>query len=93
MKVVINVKRDQARDIIKAQNGKFFTVLFKSKKDGHNCILNGRTGVWRYSKGGKNNVKGKIDLVSAFNVKKMDYRTINLDGVVEIRANGVIYKF
>lgn len=90
----INVKREAANEIIRSQNGKFFTAYFVGKTDGNMHNVNGRTGVYKYARGnGINNAFGKPDLVNAFNVKKMAYRNINLDGIVEIRASKTIYKF
>lgn len=86
-------KAELAREIINAQNGKFFTAVFTSKVDGSEKIINGRGGVFKYSKGGVNNIKNKKDLVSVFNVQKMEYRAINLEGIKEIRASNSVYKF
>lgn len=92
MKPVITITNSEVTEVLKNQNGKFFTVLFEGKKDKKDHTINGRTGVRKFSKGGVNPANGKEDLMGAFNVKKMAYRTINLAGVSEIRANGVIYK-
>lgn len=86
-------KRAEIRNIIAAQKGKFFTATFESKQDGTTRKINGRTGVRKYSKGGINVIQNKEDLVSAFNVHKMGYRSVFLDGVTEIRAGGKVYKF
>lgn len=90
---IVVAKREMAKEIIRKQEGKFFTAVFASKKDGRRCEVNGRTGVHSFSKGGANPATGKNDLLTAFSVKKMAYRNVNLDGIQEIRANGVIYKF
>ena len=87
------VKADFARQIINAQNGKFFTAVFTSKIDGSEKVINGRGGVYKYSNGGVNNIADKKDLVSVFNVQKMAYRAINLEGITEIRASNSVYKF
>jgi hypothetical protein len=90
---IVVAKREMAKEIIRKQNGKFFTAVFASKKDGRRCEVNGRTGVHKFQSGGKNPAAGKVDLLTAFSVKKMNYRNVNLDGIQEIRANGVVYKF
>lgn len=86
-------KREMARKIIEAQRGKFFTAIFRSKQDGTVRLMNGRTGVRKYSKGGINVIRDKADLVSVFNVQKMGYRSVYLDGLVSIRAGGKVYDF
>jgi hypothetical protein len=88
-----STKATFARQIINAQKGKFFTVVFNSKTDGSEKVINGRDGVFKYSNGGVNNIANKVDLVSVFNVKKMAYRAINLEGVKEIRASNMVVKF
>lgn len=87
-----NEKREMVRKIINSQNGKFFTVKFWGVK-GDEHFFNGRTGVFKYSSGGKNNAEGKDHLINAFNVHKMGYRNVNLDGVTEIRAGHSVYTF
>ena len=89
----VSTKADVARQIINAQNGKFFTAVFTSKVDGTEKVINGRGGVFKYSKGGTNNISNKKDLLSVFNVQKMEYRAINLEGIKEIRAGRSVYKF
>lgn len=86
-------QREQILNIIKSQKGRFFTVTFIGKHDGAIHKLNGRCGVYKYSNGGYNPATGKPDLLSAFNVQKNAYRTIYLDGVVEIRAGKNVYHF
>ena len=91
MKPTVMITKGQVKEVIESQKGKFFTAIFEGKdKNSHN--LNGRTGVHKFSKGGKNNAVGKVELLTAFNVKKMAYRNVNLPGVSEIRANGVVFK-
>jgi hypothetical protein len=91
MKPTIMITKDQVKGVIDAQRGKFFTAIFVGK-DRHGHDLNGRTGVHKYAKGGPNHANRKPELLTAFNVKKMAYRNVNLPGVTEIRANQVIYK-
>ena len=90
--VFLNVTRQAAHLIIDQQQGKFFTALFIGK-DGKEHKINGRTGVYKYKRrvDGDNNCRNKSDLLTAFNVKKMSYRNVHLDGVFEIRAEGKRY--
>jgi hypothetical protein len=91
---IIKVKRLKAQEIIDEQNGKFFTATFRGKNDGIIHNLNGRTGVHKYIKKQLESHKENLpDLITAFNVKKMSYRRVFLDGILEIRAGGKIYCF
>jgi hypothetical protein len=73
------------RNFITSLNGRFFTVEY-TLKSGHVRKLNGRTGVIKYLKGGVNNNKSKLALC-VWECKKKDYRTVNLDNILAIRAN------
>jgi len=86
-------KRAEVRKIIAAQRGKFFTAIFNSKQDGTVRKVNGRTGVRKYSKGGINVIQNKDDLISAYNVQKKGYRSVFIDGLVQLRAGGKVYNF
>jgi len=85
-------KRQAVREIINSQNGKFFTAKFVGVT-GDTHVFNGRTGVFKYSKGGVNYSTGKEHLLNAFNVQKMGYRNLNLDGITEIHAGHSVYNF
>jgi hypothetical protein len=91
-KMTITEKRAAIRKILSNQNGRFFTVKFVGV-DGKNHVVNGRTGVSKFSNGGHNPSSGKDHLVNAFNVQKMAYRNIFLDGVREIHADRKVYTF
>lgn len=85
-------KREMISKILSEQNGKFFTVEFIGVRgDFHK--FNGRLHVHKYSHGGKNPAIGKPYLITGFNVQKMQYRNINLDGVTKIHAAKNEYVF
>lgn len=85
-------KRQAVNHIINKQNGKFFTANVNTKTSNRNISINCRTGVHKFLRG--NGVAtGGPDIKTVFNVKKMEYRKVFIDGVQEIRANGVIYRF
>lgn len=84
--------RNEIRAIINNQKGKFFSATFIGK-DGKEHTFNGRTGVKKYAHGGANHAAGKEDLVSVFNVQKMGYRNIFLDGVVKLVVDHTTYTF
>jgi len=87
------VIRDYLKYLIYSNKGKFLTVGFY-KKDGSYRKMNGRTGVKSVLKGGINKgiASGKYpELITFFDVKKCDYRTINLDTIDIIKMrNGTI---
>lgn len=92
-KEVVIITREQAKAIIEKQDGRFFSVTFKSKDDGSLHKINGRQNVTKYLKKNQKNQDNHEDLKVTFNVKKMAYRYIFLDGVHEIRAGHKIYTF
>ena len=78
-------KRNTIREIINGQHGRMFSAVTIGK-DGKEHKFNCRTGVVKYARGGINPIANKDDLVSVFDVQKMGYRTIFLDGVKSINA-------
>ena len=70
--------------------GKFVTVQF-TKKDGTERTLNGRGGVTRYLKGGKNTVQRNNSL-TLYEPKSKGYRNVNLDTITLIKAEGQTYE-
>ena len=66
---------------------KIFTVTFE-KKDGTMRVLNGKLGVTKHLKGGKKGYDYK-HLITVFDLKKKGYRTVNLDTITEIKAQGL----
>lgn len=78
-------KANNFRSFINSLNGRFFTVDY-ILKSGNVRKLNGRTGVIKYLKGGTNPNKSKLALF-VWDTRKKDYRTVNLDTIMAIRAN------
>lgn len=70
----------------------FFTITFV-KKDNSVRVLNGRRGVKKHLKGGVNTVAGYSNFLTVFDCKIKEYRNVNLDKVIEIKANGNTYTF
>ena len=85
-------KREAIMAILQEQHGKIFTAHFVGKT-GATHTVNGRLGVCKYSHGGRNNADGKNDLINAFNMNKMAYRNIYLDGVTSLKVAGKEYVF
>lgn len=82
------LKREELSEIIQRQNGKFFTVAFQ-KIDGSPRKMNARTGVKKYSNGGKQ--KGGDNLVNVYDVKNKGYRFINLATTMVLNAEKKTY--
>ena len=80
-----------AKNMIKATKGKFFTVWF-IKKDGTLREMNARLGVKAYLKGGElpydPEEKG---LIPVFDVQKKEYRMINWTTIKKIRIENREY--
>lgn len=79
--------------------GRFATVVFTKKGDGSTRVLNGKTKVLNALKGGqpaynaseRNQVRVCDVNLRDNGVRKPDYRTVTVDNVKEIRANGKVY--
>lgn len=85
-------KRTMIRELLQSQNGKIFTANFVGK-DNREHTVNGRLGVCKYSHGGRNNAVGHDDILTAFNMNKMAYRNIYLDGVTSLTVAGKKFSF
>ena len=84
--------RTKVLDELKLNRGKFFSCEFV-KVDGSTRKLHGRTGVTKHLKGGVNKVQKKSNsLVTAWDRKEEDYRTINIKTLSKITLMGKSYK-
>ena len=91
-KEVKQLNRVNLRTFIVRQNGKFVSVDYR-KIGGEKRTLTGRLGVTFCLKGGENKVeKDERPYLTVFDVKLGQYRTVSLDTVTEIRAQGFIYQ-
>ena len=91
-KEVKQLNRVNLRTFIVRQNGKFVSVDYR-KIGGEKRTLTGRLGVTFCLKGGENKVeKDERPYLTMFDVKLCQYRTVSLDTVTEIRAQGLIYQ-
>lgn len=66
--------------------GKFFSVQFV-KKNGEIRKMLARLGVKKYLKGGQKGYDYD-NLLTVYDVKKKAYRTININTLMKIKANG-----
>lgn len=77
----------------KLSTGKFFTVCF-TKADGTERVMNARTGVKFNLKGkGLSYDADKAGNIIVFDNKKKNYRTIKVERLKWIKANGETYNF
>ena len=85
------INKEQAKQLIRNTNGKFFTATF-IKKDGTTRVMNARLGVKAYLKGGElpydPESKG---LIPVFDVKTGDYRMININTLTNLKIGNNTY--
>lgn len=79
----------QAKELIKKLVGtQFFTVEF-IKKDGSLRVMNARLGVTKALKGGEKSYNDNdFNYITAYDMQKKSYRTINVDTIKKIKCNG-----
>lgn len=86
------ITKQQALNVIKATNGRIFTVEF-FKKNGEYRKLNCRSGVKSYLNGGELKFDPKLKgLVPVFDLQSKGYRMINLNTLTSIKADKEVYK-
>lgn len=89
---VVRLHRVNLRTLIMSQDGLFVSVDFE-KQGGMMRTLTGRLGVTKYLKGGKNKVMAaERPYLTVFDVQLLQYRTVDLATVTEIRAERKIYR-
>lgn len=89
---VEKLNRVNLRSLIERQNGLFVSVDFK-KRDGESRTLTGRLGVRSYLKGGQNNgMSDSRPYLTMFDIQLRQYRTVSLDTVQAIRAEGKTFE-
>jgi len=80
-------------EILQNTNGKIFRVTFTKRSTGETRILVGRLGVTSALKGGTMSYnptdKG---LMTVYDVQKKGYRMIPIEGLQEVRFQGVTYR-
>jgi hypothetical protein len=87
-----SISKADAKTLIKATKGKFFTVTF-IKKDGTTRVMNCRLGVKAYLKGGElpydPEPKG---LIPVYDMGKQEYRIINTNTITNIKIGNKEFK-
>ena len=89
-------KQDDAvteRIIVSAVRDKFFSIEFV-KADGSKRTINGRLGVKKHLKGGRNcNVTLVPKHLTIYDMQKKGYRNVNLSTVKTLKVSNFTYKF
>lgn len=97
--MILKEKKDVLDVMNSIKSGQFFTITFTKRNSKDIRVMNCRTGVKKYLKGGKMGYNPtSYDLISVWDVqahkeKGNGYRTIPLEGITEIKANKEIWKF
>ena len=90
-KEVVNLHRTNLKSLIEHQDGRFVSVTY-AKQDGSTRILTGRLGVTAFLRGGCNKVmRDDRPYLTAFDVQIMQYRTVDLASVSQMRADNKVY--
>lgn len=87
----MQLKLSEARSLIKSAKGRIFSATFV-KKNGDIRVMTARSGVRKDLKG--TGLKySPIDhgLITIFDMNKRQYRSINVESLLNIRINGVLY--
>lgn len=85
------LSRVNLRTFIESMGGKFLAVDYR-KLDGAPRTITGRRGVKAFLKGGSNKVEAQDrPYIVLFDVQLLEYRTVNLDTVSELRTGGAVY--
>lgn len=89
----IPTHRSQAEALIKATNGQFFTATFV-KADNTTRVMNCRLKVTKGLTGaGRTWNPADQNMITVFDMKKDDYRTLNLNTLLEATIGGKRYVF
>ena len=93
---VQTITADKAAEIIKGSSGRFLTVDFTKRTNNKLRTMNCRVGVFKGVKtkgeGKKKKKKKNTGLITVFDMKKDQYRNINVSGLRRVRLNGMDYK-
>ena len=74
----------------KLNNGRIFNVKF-IKADGSERSMLARTGVHKNLKGNPRYNPADHNLFVVWSMRDHNYRSIKIDRIVEVKANGVLY--
>jgi len=94
-KGIITISKNDARELL-SYKGKIFGAIF-TKKDGTRRVMNGMTGVRKFTSGGQLPYSPKDKgLIPVYDLKigmgPKGYRMINIDGLEALKINGKQYR-
>jgi hypothetical protein len=76
------------KNLINFVGNGFFSVTFV-KKNGEKRTMNCRLGVKKHLKGGQKSYDdANYNYLTVYDLKKKGYRTVNLDTLISVKANG-----
>jgi hypothetical protein len=79
------ITKEEAKNLIKNTNGKFFTVTF-IKKDGSTRVMNARLGVKVYLRGGQLAYDAEEKgLIPVYDVKTKGYRMVSVNTITNLK--------
>ena len=83
------------RELIEATNGQIFSVKFKKRTTGEIREMVCRTGVTKHLT--ENPTREGVDakknnLIHVWDLQANGYRSISLEGIIEVKINGVVHK-
>jgi hypothetical protein len=82
----------QAVEIINAQGGRIYSVVFEKKTTGIDRLMVCRNGVNAHTNGGTLNYNPlNYGLISTYDMQSKGYRMINLVGLKKLKASGREY--
>ena len=82
----------QAVEIINAQGGRIYSVVFTKKSTGLDRVMVCRNGVHNHTNGGTLNYEPiNYGLVNTYDMNARGYRMINLHGLKKLKAGGRVY--
>lgn len=85
--------KDVLKFIMEESRGRFFSIRFIKRTDGTVREMLCRYGVQSHKRGGESAYDFKEHkLVCVFDVHKNGYRSIPIEGMLDITINGVIYE-
>ena len=89
---VQSVSWEEAREIMRKNKNKIFTVTFRKRSDGSVRVMNCRIGVKKYLHGGELPYwPDDHNLVPVFDLKKKDYRMISADSLQSLKVGNNVY--
>ena len=81
------MNREELQQIL--DSGRIATVTFKKRTTGEVRVMNCRSGVKKHLKGaGPRYDAASKNLITVFDMQKGQYRSINCDSIISVKAGG-----